>query len=280
MKWYRSADGEPRIWYSETEIEHIAEDELARGRLTPRATTPVTDLEAFIESHLDADLDQYADLPGDVLGLTRFEPGSRPVVLINAELTSAADEAAPGTGARGRFRATTAHEAAHVFLHRYLFDPVLEQPALFETPTGGGQRPPDGLMRCLARDVGMTARSDWREVQANRGMAALLMPRAVFRRVAFGVIGAEVVNQYTGYRSGISALGNLSASSFSTGARIVIAVIGALLTLVALRQCCLDELERRDPTALQDWLTSGARASSSPERFLKPPHDSGSADAA
>jgi len=52
--------------------------------------------------------------------------------------------------------------------------------------------------------------------------------------VAFGVIGAEMVNQYTGYRSGLSALGNLSAPAFSTGARIVIGVIGALLALVAL----------------------------------------------
>lgn len=188
MKWYRSADGEQRIWYTETEIEQIVEDELARAQLTPRSATPVADLEAFIESHLDADLDQYADLPADVLGLTRFEPGSRPVVLINAELTSVADEAEPGSGARGRFRATMAHEAAHVFLHRYLFDPVLNQDTLFEMPPTSGQRPAGGLMRCLKRDVGMTARSDWREVQANRGMAALLMPRAVFRRLAFRVV--------------------------------------------------------------------------------------------
>ena len=52
--------------------------------------------------------------------------------------------------------------------------------------------------------------------------------------VALGGIAPEVLNQYTGYRNGVSALGNLSASSFSTGARIVIAVIGALLALVAL----------------------------------------------
>ncbi|HZF59627.1 MAG TPA: hypothetical protein VEZ19_14290, partial [Rubrobacter sp.] len=62
----------------------------------------------------------------------------------------------------------------------------------------------------------------------------LLVVPLLLLLVAFGVIAPELVNQYTGYRSGISALGNLSASAFSTGARIVIAVIGALLALVAL----------------------------------------------
>ena len=62
----------------------------------------------------------------------------------------------------------------------------------------------------------------------------LLVVPVLLLLVAFGVIGAEVVNQYTGYRNGVSALGDLSASSFSTGARIVIAVAGVLLALIAL----------------------------------------------
>ena len=52
--------------------------------------------------------------------------------------------------------------------------------------------------------------------------------------VAFDVIAPSVVDQYTGYRSGLQALGGLSASAFSTGARIIVAVVGALLALVAL----------------------------------------------
>jgi Zn-dependent peptidase ImmA (M78 family) len=48
-------------------------------------------------------------------------------------------------------------------------------------------------MRCLHRDVTPVStqewsqarrRRDWREIQANRGMAALLMPARPFRRVA------------------------------------------------------------------------------------------------
>jgi hypothetical protein len=45
---------------------------------------------------------------------------------------------------------------------------------------------------------------------------------------------------------------------------------GTLLCLVALREACLDELERRDAAALHAWLDSGARASSGPEKYLTP----------
>lgn len=62
----------------------------------------------------------------------------------------------------------------------------------------------------------------------------LLVVPVLLLLVAFGVIGADLVNQYTAYRSGLSALGGLSTSTFSTGVRIVIAVVGALLALVAL----------------------------------------------
>jgi hypothetical protein len=44
-----------------------------------------------------------------------------------------------------------------------------------------------------------------------------------------------------------------------------------LLRLVALREACLDELERRDAAALHAWLDSGARASSGPEKYMAPP---------
>ena len=44
-----------------------------------------------------------------------------------------------------------------------------------------------------------------------------------------------------------------------------------MLCRVALREACLDELERRDAGALRAWLESGARASSGPEKFLAQP---------
>ncbi|QWZ09987.1 hypothetical protein KRR39_09780 [Nocardioides panacis] len=41
------------------------------------------------------------------------------------------------------------------------------------------------------------------------------------------------------------------------------------LEIVAWRQRCLDEIERRDARALHAWLASGARASGGPEKFLR-----------
>jgi hypothetical protein len=49
-----------------------------------------------------------------------------------------------------------------------------------------------------------------------------------------GVLQADVIAQYTGYRSAVQALGDFSASTLTTGARVVIAVVGALVALIAL----------------------------------------------
>lgn len=45
---------------------------------------------------------------------------------------------------------------------------------------------------------------------------------------------------------------------------------GERARLAALRQSYLDEIESRDPAAMQAWFASGARAASGPERFLAP----------
>jgi hypothetical protein len=50
-----------------------------------------------------------------------------------------------------------------------------------------------------------------------------------------------------------------------------------LLAMVAVRQACLDEMERRNPEAVRAWLDSGARASGGPEKYWPP---TGSTDAA
>jgi Zn-dependent peptidase ImmA (M78 family) len=79
----------------------------------------------------------------------------------------------------GRFRATLAHEATHVLIHRPLFELNADQGTLFEE--GDNQ----SLFRCLKRDVAFAARGrDPREVQANKGMAALLMPRSLYGQMA------------------------------------------------------------------------------------------------
>lgn len=182
MRRYRGPNGDPRIWFKEGEIDAVMDAELVSAGLVPTVDDPVTELERFVEGHLGTSLDQYAELPADVLGVTEFRPHGRHAISVNRSLTaSAVDAEGIAPGLRGRWRATVAHEASHVVLHRVLFEVDQRQGYLFtELPAPGSQ-----LMRCLKRDVGHRAvTSDWREVQANRGMAALLMPRQLFLRLA------------------------------------------------------------------------------------------------
>ncbi len=185
---YRGRDGKPRLWFEPKDIERMMEDELRKAQLFPTEERSIVDLERFIDRHLGVHLDQYAELEPNVLGQTEFFRGARPRILINRDLTGAAMDDDQGPPALlGRWRATLAHEASHVLMHRILFEPDAEEQAyLFAFKDG---LPPGRLMRCLKtavvfRDGG----SDWREVQANRGMAALLMPSPTFRLVATSII--------------------------------------------------------------------------------------------
>ena len=52
--------------------------------------------------------------------------------------------------------------------------------------------------------------------------------------IHWGFIQADVVDQYTGYRGAVRAIGDFQASTLTTAARVVIAVVGALVALIAL----------------------------------------------
>lgn len=193
MQWYTGPEGDQRVWYEADDIERLMSEQLRSARQRLTISNPVPDLEAFVETHLGMDLDQYADLEPDILGLTEFNGSAPPRMKINATLTEAADAEPPVPGMRGRWRATIAHEAAHVVLHRYLFDPAMvsirqgdvRDPLETTLQIGGLAR-----VQCLHRDINpprstpSRMASDWREIQANRGMAALLMPQSIFLRIA------------------------------------------------------------------------------------------------
>ena len=52
--------------------------------------------------------------------------------------------------------------------------------------------------------------------------------------IAFGVFSAEAINSVTGYRSGVRGLqGLFSNFDFSQGTRVIIAIVGALVALIA-----------------------------------------------
>jgi hypothetical protein len=107
-------------------------------------------------------------------------------------------------------------------LHRYLFDPDMA-PLTSRRPdhiTADGT----AVMRCLHRDVNdvstqdwghISRRRDWREVQANRGMAALLMPGRTFKDVAFDQITKLGLNSLSSGPASADTLAAAIADGFS-----------------------------------------------------------------
>ncbi|MFI5091968.1 MAG: ImmA/IrrE family metallo-endopeptidase [Candidatus Acidiferrales bacterium] len=181
--FYRRRDGEERIWFSAAEIEMMMEDALRNSGVFPSEAQPAVDIERLIQE-LGVWMDQHAVLDAIVLGLTEFCLDGPPRIFINRDLTGAAmDEDETSPGIRGRWRATVAHEGVHVLLHRVLFEVNRGQENLFQVEN---QAAPQRLLRCLKKNVLFrgAATADWREVQANMGMAALLMPQSLFRRLA------------------------------------------------------------------------------------------------
>jgi hypothetical protein len=176
MKWIRDLNGQPRrLWMEDGEIESITLHALQKAGLQPTRAQPVADLEALAEIHLDLRVDYNADLPASVLGVTEIRADGSLKISINRDLTASFEAEGAGLGDRGRWRATLAHELAHVLFHRELFPANANQVSLLDSLHTAEP------IRCYKKAVNFhSAGDDWREFQANRGMAALLMPRALF----------------------------------------------------------------------------------------------------
>ena len=169
-----------RLWYDEREIDTIMEDELRRSG-TPRIGQAAVDVDAFIENYLRITPD-YVDLPPGVQGATDFSRDGSVRMRISAALAERAGRQEPG--AEHLIRTTLAHEAAHVELHRVLF--LKQSEELFS-----GQPTRKESCRDI-RQVGRGYTGEWWEWQANRGMAALLMPRSEIIDIAGPLTGAAL----------------------------------------------------------------------------------------
>lgn len=153
-----------RLWYEESEIEAIAARELARAGSPVLGDGPATDVDALLELHLGV-VPEFTWLPRGVLGATEFTVEGEVRLQVSADLSLRADRDRP---AEKLLRSTLAHEAAHVLLHRVLF--LKESSDIFGGLSSRSE---------LCRSVGMPRpgyQGEWWEWQANRGMAALLMP--------------------------------------------------------------------------------------------------------
>jgi IrrE N-terminal-like domain len=110
----------------------------------------------------------FVDLPGACLGRTNFLSDGRYVVEVSRAL---ADEAVHSPVARRRLRTTLAHECAHIALHSVLHPVAVG--FLFEELTSR-----TSVVMCRDTESGA---GEWWEVQANRGMGCLLMPRELIK---------------------------------------------------------------------------------------------------
>lgn len=155
-----------RLYYEESEIDAIMEDEFRRAGKPRFGSGDAVDVDAFIENHLNL-TPQFVPLPAGVQGATDFFPDGRAEMRICESLSTRAGNSEPG--AENLIRTTLAHEAAHYLLHRLLFLKQTED--LF-----GGQ----ASRRELCRDIRPVAgySGEWWEWQANRGMGALLLPKS------------------------------------------------------------------------------------------------------
>lgn len=162
-------------------IHRLALEALQETRLLPAAPSPIA-VDKFCDRKWGVPED-YEKLPPDVMGYAAFTCNGFDRIVINSMLDD--DQSATG---QIRIRSTTAHEIGHAVLHTKLFmEKILfdqEQALLF----GAVERKtvPSVEPRIVCRDTGIFAekrQSPWWEIQANRFMAALLMPKPLFLQV-------------------------------------------------------------------------------------------------
>jgi hypothetical protein len=172
-----------RPYYEDREIEQICADALLSVGLLPSVPQAIR-IDRFIEKHFKI-VPTYEELPDGVLGLTRFDgAGVREVVVART-----LDEDT-GVVAERRIRTTLAHEGGHGLLHAHLFMLATPSRDLF------GDFLESDTSKVLCRDIGIGSPSSgysgqWWEYQANRAMAALLLPLKLVEAAVSDYLGTS-----------------------------------------------------------------------------------------
>jgi len=195
MKTFRSKSGpfSERPHFEPSEIDRICADELRKEGLYPNSPEAIR-IDRFVEKRFGV-VPQYEDLPGGVLGFTKFSKKG-----VEAVVVARALDAEKGKVAERRVRTTLAHEAGHGLLHAYLF-------ALDEKPLHLFDADSHSDHKILCRDVQGDERKSraydgrWWEFQANWAMGGLLCPRALVQEavkpflVPSGSLGAVMLDE-------------------------------------------------------------------------------------
>lgn len=169
MRTYRASTGpfSEGVYYSDDEVERICSDALRDSGFMPDEPGKVR-IDRFVEKRFGAPI-IYEPLDAGVLGFTAFgSTGIESVHIAEAMEQSVASDR--------RINSTLAHEAGHGLMHTHLFCLEFNHSGLFAND------PDVSREKILCRDGdGSRSRSGydgrWWEVQANKAIGALLLPK-------------------------------------------------------------------------------------------------------
>jgi hypothetical protein len=180
MKTYRTPGGpfKERPFYKDEDIERICSDALTQSGYMPSAPEPIR-IDRFVEKHFDVRI-IFEDLHPGVLGYTEF--GSRGVAAVHIAEPPAAERT---KASKRRINSTIAHEGGHGLMHAHLFALGDDLGSLF----GADPDVTNTKVLCRDGDPGNSTTAPkraydgrWWELQANRAIGALLLPRDLFVR--------------------------------------------------------------------------------------------------
>lgn len=134
----------------------------------------------------------YVELPHGILGRTLFRDDGGVRVEISLELCERAET---DVVARRRLRSTMAHECGHVACHRCLYIRDTESYSLFDDSVPHPARR-DSIM-CRAESLGRSGYTgEWWEFQANKCMAALLLPKGLFTQAVRAALETRQIESF------------------------------------------------------------------------------------
>jgi Zn-dependent peptidase ImmA (M78 family) len=161
----------------EARIHRIACETLVSLELMPDSPGPVR-IERYCEKRWGFSED-YVHLPKGVLGKAKFSEGGLDVIQINRELSEDSSEMG-----NIRTRSTLAHEIGHGELHSGRYAEKIRHERLqgesFEAPMAARRIIETA---CRKEQIFRFQKDEWWEIQANKFMAAVLMPKHLLRQV-------------------------------------------------------------------------------------------------
>lgn len=188
--------------WSKAQLDIMAIDILKKYDLSILTEGKATDIESFIESYLELDID-YKNLSQDdnILGLTTFDDGE---VLIYSDDKEQVESLKVRSGniiidnsllepdiPEGRLRFTLAHEAAHWILHKEIFKDKAYRREF--------ARSEDVAVRDINREDGsLTIKSniktpqEWIEWQADYFAGSILMPEKIFKYEFYRILTKDL----------------------------------------------------------------------------------------